>query len=654
MKTLIFAVACGIGTFSAQAQTQAQAQTPTPDLTQYVNPLIGSGGHGHVFVGASVPFGAVQVGPQNIPKGWDWCSGYHYSDSIITGFSHLHLSGTGGGDLGDVLIMPYTGAIKTDKGTQEHHQAGYSSLFQHKNEKVTPGYYRVHLDDDNIDVELTASERVGFHRYHFENADGPNRVIIDLKEGIDDKATDTYIEQTDDHTIRGYRYSRGWARDQRVFFALQSDQPITDFKVYNDSVLLDGTKGRGTAIKGLITTNQQTLQLKVGISPVSMDNAQANIAAEIPGWDFQKTVEAAKTKWNKELDKIEVRTANETDKRVFYTALYHTMIDPTLYNDHNGDYLGTDKKVYPHARFQNYTVFSLWDTYRALQPLYTLIQPERVNDIVQSMLAIYQQQGKLPVWHLEGCETNTMPGVSGVQVVAEAFTKGFRGFDTALAWQAVYGTTHLGSFGMNYDQRDQYIPCDKVRESVAKALEYGVSNASVALMAKQMGRTADYAYYHERAKNYRKYWDPATGFFRGKRADGSWNPVFDPVRSSHPWIDDLSEGNHWQYLWLVPEDVEGLKDLIGGETMFIKRLDSLFTIQAPPDPNAPPDIAGLIGQYAHGDEPGHHPIYLYAFAGQQWKTAEKARFITQNLYRDSVDGLSGNEDCGQMSAWYVM
>jgi len=612
-------------------------------LTQYVNPLIGAGGHGHVFVGASVPFGAVQVGPQNIPKGWDWCSGYHYSDSLLIGFSHLHLSGTGGGDLGDVLIMPFTGKTETKREL-------YGSYFHRNSQEVQPGYYKVHLDKYDIDAELTASARVGFHRYHYK---GPAKVLIDLKEGVDDKTTDSYLKKVDDHTIEGWRFSRGWARDQRVYFVIKTDQPITDIKLYNDSVQLTGDAAETAAVKGILTFKKNTLSLKVGISPVSMENAEKNIASEIPGWDFDKTKQAADNAWNDELNKVRVETPNKEDKIVFYTALYHTMIDPTLYNDHNGDYLGTDKKVYRNAPFRNYTVFSLWDTYRALNPLYTLIQPERVNDIVSSMLAIFQQQGKLPVWHLEGCETNTMPGVSGVQVVAEAYTMGYRGFDTALAWLAVDSTLHRKDFGLNYDQQDEYIPCDKVREAVAKALEYSVSNASVALMAKDMGRTTAYEYYRKRKENYKLYWDASTGFFRGKKADGSWNPVFDPVKSSHPWIDDLSEGNHWQYLWLVPGDVEGLMRLIG-EKSFTNRLDSLFTIQAPPDPNAPPDIAGLIGQYAHGDEPGHHTIYLYAYAGQQWKAAEKARYICTNLYRDSVDGLSGNEDCGQMSAWYVL
>jgi predicted alpha-1,2-mannosidase len=624
-------------------------------LTSYVDPMIGAGGHGHVFVGASVPFGAVQVGPNNIFKGWDWCSGYHYSDSILIGFSQLHLSGTGGSDLGDVLMMPYTGPVKLDRGTQEHPERGYASHFSHANEKVRPGYYSVQLDDYDVNVELAASERVGFHRYHFLSGKAAH-IIIDLKEGTGDDATDTYIEQTDAYTLKGYRFSKGWADDQRLYFAIRSDVPLRHFSVYQNRTLQPGNKGRGNAIKGLISLGQgpATVQLKVGISPVSSDNALDNITAEIPGWDFNAVVQQADDKWNAELSKIKIETRNEEDKKVFYTALYHTMIDPTLYNDHNGDYRGTDKKVYPHAPFQNYTVFSLWDTYRALNPLYTLFQPERVDDIIHSMLAIYQQQGKLPVWHLEGCETNTMPGVSSVQVVAEAYLKGFRGFDSALAFEAVRNTTMRKDFGLNYDQADHYIPSDKVGESVAKALEYSISNASIALMEKQAGNQVEYDYYEKRFHNYQQYFDPATGFFRGKKANGVWNTPFNPVKSSHPWIDDLSEGNHWQYLWLVPEDVEGLIKLIGGDQMFVSRLDSLFTIPAPPDPNAPPDIAGLIGQYAHGDEPGHHTIYLYAYAGQQWKTAEKARYILKTLYPDNVDGLSGNEDCGQMSAWYVL
>jgi predicted alpha-1,2-mannosidase len=634
---------------------QASTQGPPARLTSFVDPYIGSGGHGHVFVGASVPFGAVQLGPDNFYKGWDWCSGYHYGDSVLIGFAHTHLNGTGIGDLGDVLIMPYTGAVKTDKGKETVPGSGYASHYSHKNEKVRPGYYSVKLDDYNIRVELTATERVGYHRYHFPEGK-PAHVIIDLKEGINDRATDTYIEQVDDHTFEGRRYSKGWADNQWLYFAIRTSEPIHHFSVYNGDTLLEGKKGQGKAIKGLISFDQApaTLQLKVGISPVSPENALANIDAEIPGWNFDEIARQADEKWNRELSRIRIETPRAEDKKIFYTAMYHTMIDPMLFNDHNGDYRGADKKVYPHAAFQNYTVFSLWDTYRALNPLYTIIQPERVNDIVQSLLAIYQQQGKLPVWHLEGCETNTMPGVSSVQVVAEAYMKGYKGFDPGLAFAAMTNTMMTKGDGLNYDQANEFIPSDKVRESVAKGLEYSISNASIALVAKQMGKEKDYDYYSKRFHNYQLYYDPVTGFFRGKRADGTWNPVFNPVKSSRPWINDLSEGNHWQYLWLVPEDVEGLIRLMGGEQRFSTRLDSLFTITAPPDPNAPPDIAGLIGQYAHGDEPGHQTIYLYAYAGQQWKTAEKARFIMKNMYPDNVDGLSGNEDCGQMSAWYIL
>ena len=630
------------------------ALTHAQSLTSYVDPYIGAGGHGHVFVGASVPFGAVQVGPDNIYKGWDWCSGYHYSDSLIIGFAQTHLSGTGIGDLGDVLIMPYTGAIKTNKGSQQDPSSGYGSRFSHNNEQVNPGYYSVQLDN-KVKVELTASARVAYHRYEFP-ANSDAHIIIDLKEGIGDASTDTYIEQTDATTFQGYRFSKGWANDQRLYFAIKISKPVNDFALYNDSVSLQGKTGKDKAIKGLISFKNFSgnVDLKVGISPVSSDNALANINAEIPGWNFNDIVKLADKKWNDELSKITIETKNADDKKIFYTALYHTMIDPALFNDHNGDYSGADKKLH-HGDFSNYSVLSMWDTYRALNPLYTIVQPEKVNDIIQSMLMIYQQQNKLPVWHLMGCETNTMPGVSSVQVVAEVYMKGFKGFDTSLAFEAVKNSMMRDEQGLKFDKAFQAIPYDQVRESVAKALEYSISNASVALMEKKGGNSADYDYFQKRFHNYQLYFDSSVGFFRGRKADGSWNPVFNPAKSSHPYIDDLSEGNHWQYLWLVPEDVEGLMQLLGGEQKFITRLDSLFALQAEPDPNAPPDIAGLIGQYAHGDEPSHHTIYLYAYAGQQWKAAEKARYILKKLYgTDPDDGMSGNDDCGQMSAWYVL
>ena len=609
-------------------------------LTSYVDPFIGSGGHGHVFVGASVPFGAVQLGPENIFSGWDWCSGYNYPDSILVGFSHTHLSGTGIPDLGDVLIMPYTGDIHWNKGTRKNIDTGYASLFSHQDEKAAPGYYSVKLARSGIQVELTATERVGFHQYHIPSGKDLH-IIIDLKEGTGDRTTDADIRQVDEHTLEGYRFSKGWANDQRLYFAIRSEQPIRHFTAQDK--------------KGLITWDHpaDVVRLKVGISPVSAAGALANIEAEAPDWDFNSVRKDAEEKWNSELSRVQVETRNDVDKKLFYTALYHTMIDPALFNDHNRDYMGTDKKIYRGASFTNYTVFSLWDTYRANHPLYTLIQPDRVNDLIQTMLAIYQQQGKLPVWHLMGCETNTMPGTSAVQVIAEAYLKGYRGFDTALALAAIKGSDMRNEAGLDYVRQQGYIPCDKVHESVAKAMEYCISDGSAALMARRMGRKEDYAWFAKRAKNYRNYFDSSVGFFRGRRADGSWNPVFDPAKTSHPWIDDYAEGNAWQYLWLVPEDVEGLIKLLGGDKAFVKKLDQLFKTPTPYDPKAPPDIAGLIGQYAHGNEPGHHTTYLYAYGGAQWKTAEKVRFILKNMYQAAPDGISGNEDCGQMSAWYV-
>jgi len=617
--------------------------------TQYVDPHIGSGGHGHVFVGASVPFGAVQVGPTNIFKGWDWDAGYNYGDSILIGFSHLHLNGTGIGDLGDILIMPYTGEIKTDKGTEANHSAGYASLYSHENEKVKPGYYFVKLDDYHVSAELTATERVGFHQYNFPG-DATARVIIDLKEGTQDKATATFIEQVDAQTFKGYRYSTGWAKDQRVYFAIRTSIPVKQFSVYNNDQLLQGSRGEGPAIKGLMSFEEGpfTLQMKVGISPVSAGNALANIDAEIPGWNFKQVAQAADEKWNKELSKIQIDTKDDKEKRIFYTSLYHTMIDPAIFNDHNGDYRGADKQVHTGARFTNYSIFSMWDTYRAAHPLYTLIEPERTADMINAMLDIYDQQGKLPIWHLNANETGTMVGISSMQIVAEAYLKGIKGFDVNRAYNAVKGTAMGDSLGLMYVKSFKPIPGDKFRGSVARGLEYGVSDASIALMAKALHKQDDYTYFQKRAQNYHQYYDSGTKFFRSVLLDGSRRPAFDAMKAPNP---DYTEGNAWQYLWLVPGDVPGLIKLLGGEKPFAARLDSFFTLEM--KSSTLQDLTGLIGQYAHGNEPGHHISYLYAYAGRQWKTAEKVRYIMKEMYHDKPDGIIGNEDCGQMSAWNV-
>jgi len=625
-------------------------------LTDYIDPLIGAGGHGHVFVGANVPFGAVQVGPSNFYKGWDWCSGYNYQDSVIIGFPQLHLSGTGIGDLGEILIMPYMGEIKLNKGVETERYSGYSSQFSHDNETVRPGYYAVRLDDFGVEVELTASERVGLHKYKFPQ--GKNaRIIIDLKDGINDKSTDTYIELADRYTIKGYRSSSGWARQQQVFFAIRSSLPIQDFAVYDEDKQLGSKRGKGESIRGLITFAESPgeISLKVGISPVSANNALANIQAEMPHWDFDKIRQQADDLWENELAKITVESPNDTIKRIFYTSLYHLMMHPSLFNDHNGDYMGADWKARKKAPFVNYTIFSLWDTYRAAHPLLTLTNPDRVGDFVNSMLAIFDQTGTLPVWHLRGYETGTMVGISSFQIIAEAFLKGCKGFDPERAYHALKTTAMSDIRGLNYIKDLKPIPIDvRIGRSVAMGLEIANGDASIALMARKLGKMEDYAYFKKRAENYKLYYDEETGFFRGKRSDGEWNPVFDPIKSQRPYATEYAEGNAWQYLWLAPHDIYGLIELLGGEDAFLDRFDTFFTLNFDPnDPDVLIDLTGNIGQYAHGNEPGHHNAYMYNYVGQQWKAARLARRIMRDFYTDQTDGIIGNEDCGQMSAWYV-
>jgi predicted alpha-1,2-mannosidase len=654
-KLMLLMWVCSLSFEAASQKANGDLRGKESDLTKFVDPYIGSSFHGHVFVGANVPFGAVQLGPVNRSEGWDWCSGYHYSDSTIIGFSHTHLSGTGIGDLGDILFMPATGNVKSRKGKVPDYHSGYYSLFSHQNESVKPGYYSVLLDRYKIKAELTSTERVGFHQYTFPAADSA-QIIVDLREGIGwDLATKTFLRKENDTTIVGYRYSKGWAVDQRIYFTAVFSKPIRSFSLYSDSVLQQGSELESQFVKGVAFFNLkegENVLVKVGISPVSIENAGQNIRAEVPHWNFDRVVASATAAWNKELNKIQITTTDEARKRTFYTALYHTLIAPSIFNDSNGDYLGTDKKVYKKAPFTNLTTFSLWDTYRAANPLFTITQKERVNDMISSMLAIYQQQGKLPVWHLMGSETNTMPGYSSVQVVADAYLKGFRGFDTALAFEAVKATAMRDERGLKWVKSLGYIPADSMTESVAMGLEYSIADWSIAQMAKKMGKKADYDYFIKRGRNYKNYFDKTAGYVRGRLSQAEWRTPFSPFISRH-MKDDFSEGNAWQYTWLVPQDVEGLMAQLGGEKAFTKKLDSLFVIKGDMGEEASNDITGLIGQYAHGNEPSHHITYLYAYASQPWKTADKVRFILDSLYSDKPDGLSGNEDVGQMSAWYI-
>lgn len=645
-----------IFTLSCCNQNKINSVHSGSDFTRWVDPLIGADLHGHVFVGANVPFGAVQLGPVNLSDGWDWCSGYHYSDSTIIGFAHTHLSGTGVGDLGDICFMPVVGNVTIAKGIAGKPETGYYSLFSHNEEKAVPGYYSVHLKRYDIQCELTATERVGFHQYTFP-ASAESKIIIDLETGIGwDSPVNTSIAVINDTTVTGFRFSTGWANDQRIFFTAIFSKPIRDFLVYDSSSAKKSDSLTGKKIKAVLsfsTNKDEKIKVKVGISPVSIENAMKNIQSEIPYWDFDEVVKKANTSWNTELSKIKIVADDTARLRTFYTALYHTMIAPSIFNDHNGDYRGTDKIVHRNASFTNLTTFSLWDTYRGAHPLYTIFQSARVNDMINSMLAIYQQQGKLPIWHLMGNETNTMPGYSAVQVVADAYLKGFRGFDTALAWEAVKTTAMQDERGLKYVKKYSFIPADTMNESVALGLEYAIADWGIAQMAKRMHYDSDYAYFSKRSEFYRNYFDTATKFMRGRVSEKMWRTPFDPF-SGGGEKHDYSEGNAWQYTWLVPQDVEGLIELFGSEESFSEKLDSFFVLKANLGEDAPPDISGLIGQYAHGNEPSHHIAYLYNYVGQPWKTAEKVRNILDSFYTDKPDGLCGNEDVGQMSAWYIL
>ncbi len=625
-------------------------------LTRYVDPYIGTGGHGHVFMGANVPFGMVQLGPTSIPQAWDWTSGYHISDTTVIGFSHTHLSGTGIGDLSDIVFMPVVGQVNHNRGTGDDPESGMWSYFSRGNEKARPGYYATRLDRYGVDVELTATERVGFHKYTFPEA-GDARVVIDLENGnCWDSPVEGYITKIDDRTIAGYRYSRGWARDQRVFFTAEFSRPFSEFNIFEKNEPREGTHLTARRVYGearFDTSGGEPVYVKVALSPVSIDNAHLNMDAELPGWDFEGTVKLAEEAWDAQLGKIAIETSDESVKRIFYTALFHTMIEPSLFCDVNGDYRGADGQIHRGDGFVNYTTLSLWDTYRAAHPLMTIIHPEKVSDMVNTMLHIYKQQGKLPVWHLMGCETDCMVGNPAIPVVADAILKGYEGFDRELAFEAMKNSAMLDERGLGLLKEYGYIPCDLYNESVATGMEYALADWSIARVAEIMGKGADHDYFIERSKSYRHYFDPQTGFMRGKKADGSFREPFDPFSSDHR-ADDYTEGNAWQYTWLVPHDIYGLARLFGGAGPFVEKLDSLFVATGSLGENASPDISGLIGQYAHGNEPSHHIIYIYSMTGEPWKTAGLVRTVMNDFYRDSPDGLAGNEDAGQMSSWYIL
>ncbi len=655
----ISGLAIALGILFSACSDKAGQDTGLQNLTQYVDPYIGTGDHGHVFVGANVPFGLVQLGPTNITAGWDWVSGYHISDSTIWGFTHMHLNGTGIGDLLDIAFMPVTGDVKLGKGVIEDKESGMYSLFNRDSEKVKAGYYAVHLDRYNIDVELTATSRVGFHKYTFPASDNA-KIVIDLKSHLNwDEPTDTYLVYENDSTVSGYRYSKGWANDQRIFFTANFSKPMKGFLLSENEDPKDVKEGTELKAKGVYgqalfdTKDKEEIYVKVALSPVSIENAKLNMQAELSGWNFEQTIADADKKWNEELNKIQIQTDDNAVKRTFYTAMYHTMIAPSEFCDVNMDYRGADAQMHEKGSFRNYTTFSLWDTYRAAHPLMTIIHPEKMSDIINTMLTIYQQQGKLPVWHLTGCETDCMVGNPGISVVADAILKGYGGFDKELAYEAMKNSAMLDERGLGYLRQYGYIPYDKEPEGLSKCMEYAIADWTIAQVAKQMGKTEDYDYFLNRSKAYKHYFDKETGFVRGLSADGKFRPNFNPFESVHR-DNDYTEGNAWQYTWLVPHDIQGLMDLFGSKEAFVSKLDSLFVVEGSLGDHASPDISGLIGQYAHGNEPSHHVLYMYPYIGQPWKTADKVRQVLSELYHDQPAGLSGNEDVGQMSAWYIL
>ncbi len=637
------------------------------DLTKWVDTKIGTGGHGHVFVGANVPFGMVQLGSTSIPQQWDWCSGYHESDSTVIGFSHTHLSGTGIGDLFDVTVMPVVGRVTYARGTEDSPESGLWSYGDRSREVSVPGYYSIPLERYGVLAELTATACVGLHRYTFPASDDA-AIVFDLVDGgCWDRATDTHIRVESDRRISGWRYSAGWAKNQKVFFTAEVSEPFLAVELIDgNSHVLENLSDDAASAKfcrlRFRTSEGQKILLKVALSPVSVEGSALNLETELSGWDFEAAVSAAHDSWNRELGKVRISDgrlsggdkATEDAKKCFYTALYHTMVAPSLFCDVNGDYRGADGEVHSGASHMTLTTFSLWDTYRAQMPLMTLLHREKMPDVLNTMLAICDEQGRLPVWHLWGNETDCMVGNPGIPVVADAIVKDIPGFDRERAFEAIVRTSGETGRGGELRAKYGYIPCDLMNEAVAYDMEYALADGAAALAAEALGKAGEAEMFRERSRSWRHYFDSSTGFIRGRDSRGDWRTPFNPFSSEHR-ADDYCEGNAWQYTWLVPHDIPGLQDCFGSRERMVEKLDSLFTVSSVIEgAESSPDISGLIGQYAHGNEPSHHILYIYSMLGQPDKTADLVHRVLTELYRPEPDGLSGNEDVGQMSAWYVL
>jgi putative alpha-1,2-mannosidase len=640
--------------------TTKETTTPEKPLISYVDPFIGTGGHGHTYPGVTTPFGMIQVSPVNGLSHWDWCSGYHYSDSLMVGFGHLSLSGTGIGDLNDILLMPTTKEYDLSVlkyGRKEQYPVNaqefrdmvpYKSKYSHKNEKATPGYYQVYLEDPKVNVELTASQRYAVHRYTFEKG-ADQSVILNLGYAINwDSPTETYLKASslDASLLIGSRFSTGWAENQKVFFAIKFSRPIIKMNLQEHQT-------QTTSGQFFFDSSSEQLDVKVAVSSVSEENALANLEIDSP-IAFEATKDAAQRQWEKTLSSITIETPVDSLKTIFYTALYHAQVAPVTFSDKNGQFRLQNDKI-AQTEGTAYSTLSLWDTFRAEHPLLTLLQPKVTADIINSMLAYYSVNKVLPVWTLYGNETNTMTGYHSVAVIAEAYLKGVRGFDAEKAYEAMKTTMMQDDRGLKAYKKYGYIPFNAgVDESVTITLEYAYDDWCVAQMAKALGKTEDADFFLKRSEAYAHLFDKETGFMRGKSTDGKWRTPFDPKRSDHRENTDYTEGNAWQHSWFIPHNVQGLIDLFGGNEPFVAHLEKLFTESSEiTGDNTSPDISGLIGQYAHGNEPSHHIAYMFNVAGQPKKTQYWVDRILQTQYNTTPNGLSGNEDCGQMSAWYI-
>lgn len=642
---------------------QVHSENTADDVTRYAKPSIGTGGHGHTYPGASMPFGMVQLSPDTYTDGWDWCAGYHYSDSSIMGFSHTHLSGTGVGDMLDVLLMPGTGPTKLVPGTREDPDSGYRSRFSHSDEISEPGYYSVLLKDYRIKAELSATERAGVHRYTFPKSDSAH-FILDLSHMISSSQTLwSELNVVGQDTIVGGRSTKGWAPGREIYFVMKFSKPFTSFELYSNDQKLDGSVRtvKGTSLKCIVhydTSEGEVILVKTGLSGVGVAGAQKNLEREISGFDFDSVRKAAHNAWQRDLSRIRIQSSSEKHKEIFYTGLYHMMLAPTLFDDVDGEYRGMDGQVHQlPAGSHNYSTFSLWDTYRATHPMYTLILGERVPDMVNCLIRMAAESpAGMPVWPLQAKETGCMTGYHSAAVIAEACVKGFKGIDFAKAYPLLRKRAMVDDYrGLALYRKLGYIPCDREEESVSKTFEYMYDDWATAHVAQAANASDDAKLLIERSKNYRNVFDKRSTFVCPRLENGNWAEPFDPKAMGHSKVwRDFTESNSWQTTFAIQHDPKGYIEMFGGRAAFIKKLDQLFNQSSDLPPDAPPDISGMVGQYAHGNEPCHHVAYLYVYAGAPYKTQQRVRSLLETMYNNQPDGMQGNEDCGQMSAWYVM